>query len=157
MLSNEHNSRKVESAFACCGVPGPEPRSSKHLFVIKGKPRMIFTRRPYFAPYSAQGSQAKIFFRHPGINGFLGIEILLSDNHSRTLRISFHLYVNISSPVVHGAFKGIERWTHGTHTLITIFPLPASSLSNSSAGGTLSSLGYKCDLYRSFKRACQRA
>lgn len=74
---------------------------------------MIFTCSPYFAPYLAQDPQAKIFFRYPGINGFFGIEILLSDNHGRTLRISFHLYVNISNPVVHGAFKGIERWAHG--------------------------------------------
>lgn len=74
---------------------------------------MVFACSPYFAPYSAQGSQVKIFFRHPVINGFLGIEILFSDNHCRTLRIGFHLYVNIGCPVIHGAFKGIERWAHG--------------------------------------------
>ena len=55
-LPNEHNSRKVESVFACRGIPGPESRSPKQLFVVKGKPRVVFTCSPYFAPYSAQGS-----------------------------------------------------------------------------------------------------
>ena len=73
---------------------------------------MAFTCGPYFALHFGQDSQVKVFFRYPGINGFLGIEILFSDDHGRTLSIGFHLYIDIGSPVVHDAFKGIERWAH---------------------------------------------